>query len=331
MLLLIISLVLVLLPLEIILQKTEPNIKPIKLSPDSPHSAYMFSDNPRLGYVLKSNFRNDEPDLHETFAYTNAHGQRDIERSKNKSKNTKRIIILGDSVVIGHGIKNIEDTITRQLEKLLTNYNIEVLNFGFGGYATRAEIEILKTKAIEFNPDLTILLYTSNDLSGINSQLYHYIAPEISLYEKLSMNCALIRLINRALGISNKSKNLQRHYSVMPNNPAEESMEIFKDLAKKNSFTPCVLLWPDFSKTQIKTNMEYMHPIINASQKHNIRFWDLTPYILKHLEEHQKNSPLRKLTIGDTMHPNKTGAYVAAKAIKDLLVQNFTKELNINI
>ena len=59
-----------------------PEVKPIWVS--SEDSVYQRSTNPLLSYELEAGYRNDDPDLIRTFESTNAHGQRDVERSLEK-------------------------------------------------------------------------------------------------------------------------------------------------------------------------------------------------------------------------------------------------------
>ena len=95
-----------------------PDVKPIDIAAE--HSVYKRSSNPILGIELKANYRDDDPDLHRSYPHTNSHGQRDIERSIDKPHGVRRIILLGDSVVEGDGIRirQVDDLISRQLEML---------------------------------------------------------------------------------------------------------------------------------------------------------------------------------------------------------------------
>jgi len=134
-------------------------------------SAYQLSSNPVLGYELKENVRSDSPDCHHTFDYTNTLGQRDRERTPHGASTTRRIILLGDSVVAGHGICNMENTISQQLERVLNSEATEVLNFGVGGYCTRAEVELLRVKGLQFHPQEVAVLFVNNDYINSNGSI----------------------------------------------------------------------------------------------------------------------------------------------------------------
>ena len=76
------------------------------------------------------NFRNNSPSNHfDSFAYVNSDGHRDVERILARIPNRKRVILLGDSIVAGHGVTDLEDTVSRNLERVLAD-GTEVLNFG---------------------------------------------------------------------------------------------------------------------------------------------------------------------------------------------------------
>ncbi len=94
---------------------------------------------------------------------TNSHGFRDRERSPEKPAGTVRIGVLGDSVTLGRGVP-LEQSHPAVLEQLLSQeLDVEVLNFGVGGYNTDQEVEIYARRGRRFDPDLLILAYVLND------------------------------------------------------------------------------------------------------------------------------------------------------------------------
>jgi hypothetical protein len=97
----------------------------------------------------------------------NSYGFRDYEYSQNKSNDTFRIVVLGDSITFGHGIE-LNETYSKVLERLLNKRNdgwrYEVLNFGVPGYNAIEKVEVLNSKAIKFHPDLIIFQYLGDDI-----------------------------------------------------------------------------------------------------------------------------------------------------------------------
>ena len=59
-----------------------PSVKPIQLGASD--CVYKRSTNPILGFELKANCRSDDPDFIQTYERTNAHGQRDRDRTLQK-------------------------------------------------------------------------------------------------------------------------------------------------------------------------------------------------------------------------------------------------------
>jgi len=126
-------------------------------------TVYRRSTNPLLGFEMKPNYRNDHADYSMSFPFTNSYGQRDVEREIEKPPGVRRILLLGDSVVEGHGIRDLDQTMSRQLEELFGDDGAtEVLNFGVSGYCTLAEVELLEVKGLAFEPDIVILVFVSD-------------------------------------------------------------------------------------------------------------------------------------------------------------------------
>lgn len=295
----------------------------IRLTPDSPDSSYKFSDNPILGYELKPNFRSTNPNSSEVYSYVNAFGQRDKERTQAKPEGTKRIIILGDSVVAGNGIADLNNTITRHLEKILDPSKIEVLNFGVGGYSTKGEIELLKTKALNFSPDMVILFYVENDVIEINDQIEYYINDKITLWHKIYISSYILRYIGNCFDWDIETEIFKAHYKAVGKNSILKSITTLQELSQENNFQPCVLLWPTFYNDRYETLTELMDHVISASASNKIPLFDMKPYIEQYLSIEHKTDFRKTLTTGDGMHPNEDGALIAAKAIKTILTKNF--------
>jgi hypothetical protein len=96
----------------------------------------------------------------------NSLGMRDRPRVREKSSGKRRIVVLGDSFTSGLGVWACEG-FTAVMEKILSK-RWEVLNFGVDGYGPAQEFLLLRDKAIQFHPDLILLvIYIGNDLDDI--------------------------------------------------------------------------------------------------------------------------------------------------------------------
>lgn len=97
-----------------------------------------------------------------------------------KKDNIKRILIIGDSYIWGHGYDNANHIWWQQFKQKLkqNGYNdVEVIAAGVNGLGTQQEFEfIIKNKDLmkQINPDLIVFGYVSNDpeLRGKNGEYY---------------------------------------------------------------------------------------------------------------------------------------------------------------
>ncbi|XTZ12242.1 MAG: SGNH/GDSL hydrolase family protein [cyanobacterium endosymbiont of Rhopalodia inflata] len=100
----------------------------------------------------------------------NKDGLRDKYYTREKSKNTFRIAILGDSFAEAIQV-NLEETFWSFIEQELrncpsiNNQIVESINFGVGDYGTAQELMTLKHQVKHYSPDMIILaIFTGNDI-----------------------------------------------------------------------------------------------------------------------------------------------------------------------
>lgn len=96
----------------------------------------------------------------------NSYGFREIEFERNKEKDVFRIMVLGDSLTWGAGLK-LSERYTNRLQKLLNSHfddiRFEVLNFAVSGGPTVLERDIFIKYADIVKPDLVIIGFCEND------------------------------------------------------------------------------------------------------------------------------------------------------------------------
>jgi lysophospholipase L1-like esterase len=106
---------------------------------------------------------------------TNSHGLRDQEIPLTKPGGTYRILVLGDSTVLGFAIP-FEKTFSELLEKMLNEKTEEsrfdVINAGVPGYSIYNCSVYLKRDGLLFQPDLIVLETNFNDRRFIMSTEY---------------------------------------------------------------------------------------------------------------------------------------------------------------
>ena len=128
-----------------------------------------FLSDPVLGQRLAANYDGWFAGVP---AHTNALGFRDTRNySLDKTPNTFRIVVLGDSVTFGHGA-TFETTYPYLLEQRLKAWRPEVdwqvWNLGVPGYNTAQELAYLQEAGPRYRPDLVVVGFFVNDFTGID-------------------------------------------------------------------------------------------------------------------------------------------------------------------
>jgi len=102
----------------------------------------------------------------------NSQGFRGPEPSSDPA--TERVIVLGDSITFGNSLA-LEDTFPFQLQQRLVSQrrNVEVLNFGVGGYDTLQEVALLEIRGLKYHPNLVVVAYCLNDVGIASMSLEH--------------------------------------------------------------------------------------------------------------------------------------------------------------
>lgn len=129
-----------------------------------------FSDVPDLVFACRPNI-----------AGTNSHGYFDIEHSFHKPTDVFRIVLIGDSVVVGHHVgwrasfgKKLEEELNRQsLQR-----RVEVILLACTGYSTSQELVLLRNEAFQYEPDLILWCYVLNDPAH---PLFHRASGDLAL------------------------------------------------------------------------------------------------------------------------------------------------------
>lgn len=98
-------------------------------------------------------------------------GQREYARPK--PAGLYRIIVLGDSVTLGHGVED-DDTFSAVAERALaTSRPVEIINMGVSGFGTAEELIQLQRTGLSYEPDLVVLAYFPNDpYNNVVSKLF---------------------------------------------------------------------------------------------------------------------------------------------------------------
>src|SRR6266850_7591101 len=93
----------------------------------------------------------------------NSMGLRDREYAIPPPRGVGRILVLGDSMVFGIGLKP-EQTLPGQLARMLSP--VEVINAGVFGYNMTQEISLLRDVGLRYKPDIVVSCFVHNDIEN---------------------------------------------------------------------------------------------------------------------------------------------------------------------
>lgn len=154
---------------EIMLGTILPQKETITYLTDFPE--YRFD--PAIGNTQHPNqiFRRKSSEF-DNIIHINSEGFYDTEWDEQKNDTTFRIVALGDSYTYASAVPEeirfsnvLESSLSEEYQK-----EVEVLNFGLGGYGQCEEYQILKHKALQYDPDVAILfLYIGNDFTDTSN------------------------------------------------------------------------------------------------------------------------------------------------------------------
>lgn len=100
------------------------------------------------------------------FVNINSKGLREEPFSQNKSSNTVRILVVGDSFTFGTGVNRSDiytEVVERKLNKEFREKNIQVINAGIPGTGMKDYYLFLKHRGLKYNPDITVIAFINND------------------------------------------------------------------------------------------------------------------------------------------------------------------------
>lgn len=121
----------------------------------------MLVSDERYAYIHKADYTDTLQGVPISF---NSHGLRWPEFELDKPEEKSRLVILGDSVVLGWGLEQ-EAIFPARIQALFDELGapVEIIAAGVGSWNTRTEYEYLRHVAVNFQPDVLLLLIVSND------------------------------------------------------------------------------------------------------------------------------------------------------------------------
>lgn len=268
----------------------------------------------------------------------NSTGFRDVEHALEKPTNVTRVVVVGDSVTEGSGVKQGE--LFTSFAQTLLGSRYEIINLGMSGLNTPQEIHILAVEGMKYAPDIVVVNFILNDCDFF-SEFYATerfqkkkdekigllgdmtIAPHLKRWLKSS---ALIYSVKGRLeylqGVIT-GKEEKNYYVSLWDNPechrrVLSGFDALKALQERSHFDVHVLIWPLLVNYE-SYGFSHVHAWVreNATQR-GFKVLDLLPlYSSKRYRDLQ-------VTAEDNVHPNGEGHRLSARAYVDWIRQSST-------
>lgn len=179
-----------------------------------------------------------------------------------KKDNEYRIVILGDSVTFGEGIKRAEDTFAQILEDILNikqhKLNVKVFNYGVSAYSVKDMVATLQYRALDVEPDLVFMAIIPDDFRldrtiavdrfgyTFNKRLSDFM-PKDSIVKRLLRKVRLVYLLRDIrYYLNGRNSDVKRvTQKNLPNSYAY--LKKFKEISEKNGLSYSVVLLPDLT------------------------------------------------------------------------------------
>lgn len=165
----------------------------LRSNPNLSSEGYQPSRNERLVYELAPHYF-----IKSLNARISSQGLNDRYFPKTKPPGIYRIAVAGDSTSFGLHVgpqKSFPKILERMLNEKLQG-RFEVLNFSVPGYNTFQELELIRTKIPDYNPDMVVLVFDNNDI-----HLCNYVKPLVTMRNFLYVKSRAAHLILRQIDV----------------------------------------------------------------------------------------------------------------------------------
>ena len=283
--------------------------------------AYRYSDDPKIGWeprplAERSTSRAGINDL----------GYRDVNHPVPKPPGVFRIVVIGDSIAQGTGIKDEKAIFPRLLETSLRSKGVpaEVQNFGVPGYNTQQEVATLMAKGLAYSPDIVILSYCLNDRSFEAGRMPREMARNALQRRAADDSRGLQWLARSALfryvyfGLlfkpSGADDEIEKRFGGVFADTVKQSFEQLAELSRAHDFKVIVSVFPLFRRKKSEDFGGYAflpeHAYVRAlSEANDFVYLDL----LETFRACARGGPVAR----DVYHPNERGHRCAAEALAE--------------
>lgn len=235
-------------------------------------------------------------------------------------KNKPRIIVIGDYISIHKSFKE-KKNYPEVLESKL-NYTFEIINTGALFYSLPEEMNLLKNKALEFNPDIVVIGYIFNDIDYNNPQnAIRRLKIKNDLYSFKILSPLILKEIrfktklrNREKYIYSNKNSIMDDYYDKYNNPKHISilrshLNELKEIQSQRNVKIIFVIIPIFYDFKDKRNNAINNVVYGMCIENQLICIDM----LKVFKSHRVNDV--KENDGDIWHPNELGIELIADEI----------------
>lgn len=294
---------------------------------------FRLSPNPLIGYepVPDFDFEGKTDSFHDYVGTSNSLGFRDREHTLVKEPGTSRILLLGDSVAAGQGVRLAKNAFPALVEQQLLEAGlpIELINFAVTGYNTQQEVWTLHDKGLDFDPDLVVVAYCLNDRKrsdgGILPTLMARELQTTGVTRPRShpwlLESALFRLLRYRLlappGVAEEGDDVAEAIAAkIPPDGVADALGLLAELRDEHGFRVLVVILPRFGKLlnyRFAAEHQYIEDI---ARRHDFATFDLLPAF----------QTCRRALDGrlgaDSFHPTPLGHRCAGDALARYLFEN---------
>lgn len=259
-------------------------------------------------------------------------GLHDWRYSPDKPDGTRRIVVLGDSVAFGPGVR-LEETFDNQLEAMLDSdaAPVEVLNMGVPGYNTAQEMITLRRRGLDLDPDLVLVAWVTNDFDatptcvatedGIKQiwrteppvPVWLDLPPRAQLW--MLSHSALWRVISRAAVARRAAAGLAETTESFPLSTLGNSVALLEiaDTAASRSAGVLFVLFPAFGAPELDGTLDQAVEFMGHNDLPHLdlrpRFDGVDPVLLRQFRH-------------DPIHPSALACEIAARSVAEYLEEH---------
>ncbi|HEY0781554.1 MAG TPA: hypothetical protein VGE98_03800, partial [Thermoanaerobaculia bacterium] len=253
---------------------------------------FQLSHNPKIGYEpVPLTYQGRELSFYDYRGASNSLGYRDVEHAVAKAPGTYRIVVLGNSVAAGLGVDRFEDTFPPILGELLKARGLqaEVINLGVSGYNPQQQVETLKDRGLQYQPDLVLVAYTLTARQRLDGDIMKtLLAAEeakggvsTARFDSVLVDSALYRLLRfRVLAPKVAPRqaraDAERHLAVVSGDTVAPSFDELAALQRAHGFDVLVAVFPrlvrNFRAYRFAGDHRFVHQL---AEQHGFRLLDL--------------------------------------------------------